>query len=239
MKNPLIFLAAIFSFGFSAIFLSLNVVKGSTQSENLWLPLTKEDLQNLVVAELDSEPRVFQSLDEAFSEEANKPSITPDKIAEMTRRVVSIRRNLEKGEDLWFLGGEDLPVGITIAGTEKQIHTLNIYWPIVNHTEETNNKVFEFLSVVYQKVFPEWEEASNWPKESLREAWGVVADYYEYKNKRELENYDPLIDLTRGGITSTTYGVPPDIIFFNITTQTECIPTLEKGNPFQKSICQD
>jgi hypothetical protein len=52
-----------------------------------------------------------------------------------------------------------------------------------------------------------------------------------------LDRNDQVIKKTLGGITSATFGVPPDIVVYTITARDSCIPDAKQGNPFDRLIC--
>ena len=121
-----------------------------------------------------------------------------------------------------------------MAGNGEKVHSLRISVPVVNHSEEESRRVFKALSAVFEAVYPDWPMARDWPVRSAQEAWRN----HPIARKTPLADpNDVFVRRSEHGITSTTFGVPPDIVIYTITVRERCIPVREQGNPFTRLVC--
>ncbi|MCH8863730.1 MAG: hypothetical protein IID51_14680 [Proteobacteria bacterium] len=123
---------------------------------------------------------------------------------------------------------------MALAETKGVLHTIRVNVAIVNLNQESE-AVFSFLGEVSRAIFPEWEEAETWPTTSLKKSWdrSATAD-------REAFEKDPdrvFVRHAGGGVTSSVYGIPPDLVVYEFTTTDRCIPFVKMGNPIAKIIC--
>jgi hypothetical protein len=128
---------------------------------------------------------------------------------------------LPPNDTIWIASNPAIPLAIVLAGLDQNVDSLRITLPVVDYSHTQADRVFAILAVLFKRVYPEWADAPKWPSNSLLEAWkkGSVST-------KEI-----------GGITSATFGVPPDVVVYTITTRAQCVPNANRGNPFQRPIC--
>jgi hypothetical protein len=88
--------------------------------------------------------------------------------------------------------------------------------------------------VPISNVYPDWPEARDWPMSSPEEAWNI---HPLVTNKMPTDPNDLIIKKSLGGITSATFGIPPDMVIYTITARDGCIPDVKQGNPLDRLIC--
>jgi hypothetical protein len=69
---------------------------------------------------------------------------------------------------------------------------------------------------------------------SLKEAWNI---HPLVTKKMPADPNDLIIKKNLGGITSATFGVPPDIVVYTITGRDGCVPDVKQGDPPDQLIC--
>jgi hypothetical protein len=176
-----------------------------------WLPLTKSQIVNLTVGSANVE-----SLKIKLGDEQTKAKYA---------------KSLAADESMWVAHNPALAMAIAMAGKDENIHTIRIPVPFTSMVpKERGDRVFRLLSDLFSNIYPDWPEARDWPKSSLKEAW----DKYNEARKMPAEPNDQIIKKTLGGITSATFGAAPDIVFYTITVRNVCIPDMKQG---KISIC--
>jgi hypothetical protein len=122
---------------------------------------------------------------------------------------------------IWIASNPAIPLGIVMAGRDQNVDALRITLPVVNHSQAQSERISAILVTLFRRLYPDWADAAKWPLESGLEAWkngGVI--------RKKIS-----------GITTATFGVPPDIVVYTITTRDQCVPDATRGNPFQRLIC--
>jgi hypothetical protein len=136
----------------------------------------------------------------------------------------------------WIATNPALALGILIAGKDNNIHTIRI--PVftlgVTANQEKADRVFRLLSDLFSNIYPDWPEAQSWPTVSLKEAWNINP---LVTKTVPTDPNDQIIKKSMRGITSATFGVPPDIVVYVVTARDACIPDVKQGNPFDRLIC--
>ncbi len=206
---------------------------GAGASEADWLPLKKDALLRILAEGSEDAPPRVQTLEDCLAE--LRRADTADSRA-AARREAHLQAELERlsPDTVWLVSGPGLPFQAVMAGDGERVHSLRIWVPVVNHSEAESKRTFEALSALFATVYPDWADARRWPGESLVTAW----------NRHPLAREEPLEDLddvfvrhAASGITSSTFGVPPDIIVYGMTVRNRCIETRAQGNPFERMIC--
>jgi hypothetical protein len=142
--------------------------------------------------------------------------------------------NFAPNDQLTIARNPKIPLTVALAGQGEHIHSLRIVVPVVNYSKEQGDRVFKILSSLFVKIYPSWPGATKWPEDSLSKSWNGSP----LMTKKMPSNADDqIIRKEIDGVTSTTFGVPPDIVVYGITTRVQCIPTAKTGNPFQRVIC--
>jgi hypothetical protein len=182
-----------------------------------WLPLTKSQIVNLTVGS------------------ANTESLKIELVDEQTK--VKKTKSLAVDESVWVAANAALAMGILMAGKDENIHTIRI--PVftlgMSKYQEKADRVFKLLSDLFSNVYPNWPEARGWPMSSLNEAWNI---HPLVTKKTPTDPNDLIIKKNLGGITSATFGVPPDIVVYTITARDGCIPDVKQGDdPLHRLIC--
>jgi hypothetical protein len=129
-----------------------------------------------------------------------------------------------EGETLWTVNvGPDSVSGplaqFRLGGTEGSIHTVWIFYPIVAASNSEAREMAEFYSALFSYLFPDWEGAASWPRESLGATWEAVA---ELMKKPELDRELAFASEDVAGAKLTTIGVPPDFVIYRVTKRSEC-----------------
>jgi hypothetical protein len=181
-----------------------------------WLPLTKSQAVKLTVGSASTESLKIELVDEQTK-------------AERTR-------SLAADESVWVAINAALAMGILMAGKDESIHTIRI--PVfmlgLSANQGRADRFFGLLSDLFSNIFPDWPEARGWPMSSLKEAWDI---HPLAAKKTPADPNDLIIKKTLGGITTATFGVPPDIVVYTITARDSCIPDLKQGDPLDRLIC--
>lgn len=145
-----------------------------------------------------------------------------------------------EGDTIWAGVNEKLDFRLAMAGVGENVHSIRLYIPVVNNSEEQNDKIFKMLVSFFITAFPDWPEAKNWPQESMSSSWSAMA------NEMEKKPFTPTAIITMkavDGITVSTFGVPPDIVLYAATARQACIPRLNPtpsnpmNDPIQRLVC--
>jgi hypothetical protein len=142
--------------------------------------------------------------------------------------------NFAPDDELTIANNPKIPFCIVLAGQGENIHSIRIVAPVVNYSKEQGDRVFKILSSIFVKIYPSWPDAGNWPTDSAGKAWNSSP---LVTHKMSADADDQIIRKEIGGVTSATFGVPPDVVVYSITTRAQCIPTTKTGNPFQRAAC--
>lgn len=128
---------------------------------------------------------------------------------------------LPSDDTIWMAANAAIPLTMVMAGRDRRVDSLRITVPVVNYSQAQTDRVFGILVALFKHLYPEWADAAKWPWDSLLEAWkkGQII-------RKEVD-----------GITNATFGVPPDVVVYTITTRDQCVPDVDRGNPFQRPIC--
>ena len=138
------------------------------------------------------------------------------------------------GDELSVVTNPKLELWVYLAGKGENIHSMRIAVPVVNYSKEQFDRAFKILASLFAKTYPSWPGAADWPKDSLSKSWNISP---LMTNKPLADPDDQIIRKDIDGVTSATFGVPPDIVVYGITTRAQCIPTTKTGNPFQRAVC--
>jgi hypothetical protein len=145
-------------------------------------------------------------------------------------------KSLAVVESVWVATDAALAMGILMAGKDENIHTIRI--PVftlgISANQEKADRLFRLLSDLFSNIFPDWPDARGWPMSSLKEAWNI---HPLVAKKMPTDPNDLIIKKNFGGITSATFGVPPDIVVYTITARDGGIPDAKQGNPLGRLIC--
>ena len=138
------------------------------------------------------------------------------------------------GDELSVIRNPKLELGVYLAGKGESIYAIRIAVPVVNYSKEQSEQVFQILSSLFAKIYPSWSGAADWPKDSLSKSWNISP---LMTGKTPANTDDVIIRHEIDGVISATFGVPPDIVVYSITSRAECVPTTKTGNPFQRAVC--
>jgi hypothetical protein len=138
------------------------------------------------------------------------------------------------GDELTLANNPKIPLTVFLAGKGENIHSIRIVAPVVNYSNEQSERVFKILSSLFTKIYPSWPDAAQWPQDSLSKSWNISP---LVTKKMPADADDQIIRKEIDGVTSATFGVPPDIVVYSITSRPQCIPTVKSGNPFQRAVC--
>lgn len=101
----------------------------------------------------------------------------------------------------------------------RQIEALTVF--PARPEKRQADRVSTMVASLFKRLYPKWAGAAEWPSESLLEAW---------KERK-------IVRKEISGIINATFGVPPDVVVYTITTRDQCVPDASRGNPFQRLIC--
>lgn len=199
-----------------------------------WLLLTRSELVNVTVGSISTEALKIETLDEYIAQIGAGAQSNPT----IARRLEGVRAELGKalppGDTVWFASNPAIPLMIVMAGNGEHIHSLRVTVPVVNYSEAQNKRVFDTLGALFKRIYPGWADAEKWPQDSLRDAWSKSP---LVTRVAPANSNDQIVRKTLDGVTSATFGVPPDIVVYTVTTLDKCIPDIGQGNPFQRIIC--
>ena len=193
-----------------AIFLT--IARARANDAEAWLPVTRSDVDAIAARALHIEGLKSVSI------------VLP----------ANQRDGLAPGDTVWGILGEKRPLGIVMAGEGERIHTIHIYFPIVNESETQSREAIKLMDALFARVYPDWPGAQTWPQDSLGASWNGSP---LVTHTVPTDPNDLIIRKTLGGITSSTVGVPPDLVVYSITTRARCVPDAKRENPFQRAVC--
>jgi hypothetical protein len=199
---------------FSVCFALVTTVAGpcyGAPDADAWLPIKRSQIEQLAASAVDGEAFTVRTLDVSSAK---------------------LGGSLPDDDTIWVMTNRTL--GIAMAGKGDGIRALRVTVPVVNYSMAQGERVFAFLSALLEAVYPNWSDAGKWPQVSMKEAWEksplVTGSMPANAN-------DLLVQRSFDGIVSATFGVPPDIVVYAITTRAQCVPDLARGNPFQRVLC--
>lgn len=205
----------------------------STRAAEPWLPLERSALARILAGASDGDAPAIRSFDDLYAEKREAVAADPAALARLQAGYDQETQRLAPAT-IWLLFGKNLPYRVAMAGEGERVHSLRIGVPVVNHGEKESAAAFMALAQLFTALYPEWPGAAEWPGQSLAATW----DASPLMRKTPLENPDDVfIRHSAHGITSTTYGVPPDIVVYEVTVRERCIPVTAQGNPFKRIIC--
>jgi len=197
----------------SLIMAMLPIVSLAASAADVWLPLTKTQI-------------ISQTVGSASIENLKVELVDAETLAKKTR-------SLEANESVWVALNSALAMVMVLAGKGENIHSIRV--PVITLAERENLEgVFRLLSGLFKSIYPDWPEAQDWPKASLEAAWNMSP---LVKKTMPTDPNDQIVKKRLHGITSATFGVPPDIVVYTITTRGACVPDVKQGNPFDRLIC--
>lgn len=215
---------------FAALTLSATAIESGDRSR--WLPISKSDLLAIMFEKLNSTPRV-QALSDALSAERINPTLDNNaraRIDAMSNEVAAL-----VGDTVGVATMGNPPLRVTFAAQGERVHTIRIYVPVVSYRDkQAADRVFANLSSLFARTYPNWPAAKDWPKESLGKSWNA---HPSLTNKPVRDSNDLIAKTTIDGITSATFGVPPDLVIYTLTVRPECVPDTRKSDPFRRAIC--
>jgi hypothetical protein len=132
-------------------------------------------------------------------------------------------------DEVWVATNPGPELHIILAGRDDNIHSLRVRVVTLSHKA---NRGLAVVSAIYRAVYPTWTEAAEWPIKSLREAW--ERSPLNDKTPPLEDANDVIVKRSVGGITSATFGVPPDFVDYAITARKQCIPYVDRGNPLER-----
>lgn len=212
----------------------------SSGAAESWLPLSRSELVRILTQASKGSPLTVDTVEEYVSHLRARLDAEAQRSGQSERAERAEIERLEAAagllapDSVWFMHGPELPIWVIMAGSGERVHSLKITVPVVNHSESESDRVFAALAELFSAVYPDWPEAREWPVQSLQAAWD---NHPLARNTPLADPEDVFIRKSFHGVASTTYGVPPDIVVYDVTVRDNCVPSLAKGNPFQRLIC--
>jgi hypothetical protein len=197
-----------------------------------WLPIKRADLMRLVAGEgNDSDKVKVMSREEMMSIFRTGATTKPQDIERAEAKWREESALLAPDSELWALAGPAYPPGVLAAGNGENIHSIRVtLYTLGLSRKEESDKAFNFLSRLFKALYPDWADAGDWPMTSLKESWAMYG-------KSLTDPNDAIIRKELNGITSATFGVPPDIEIYTATARAKCVPDVRRGDPFGRIIC--
>jgi hypothetical protein len=109
-----------------------------------------------------------------------------------------------------------------LIGDDERTHTLYFYYPVLNDREEAGKS---FYPELFSHLMPDWEGASTWYGDSLGRSWQATG---RAMIDPTVSHNEMIARHAEGDVRLATFGVPPDIVFYRVTSRPEC----EKISPF-------
>lgn len=140
---------------------------------------------------------------------------------------------------VWTASDSPRDIIIFMAGQGEKIYSLRIWVPVVNLPQKKNDEVFRKIDLLFSSLAPDWKGAGKWPEESLGVSWKAVADAMA-SPPGNIAAFIPL--KVADGMTFSTFGIPPDLVTYYVTTRDACIPRMNpakpKESPLQPLVCK-
>lgn len=197
-----------------------------------WLPIEKSEVLALFVSEFGLGNDDILSMEQWLNQLRIKYADDPKRLARVNEEQSRMKAEQGDEDEIWFVGRRSLPLLVAMIGVGEQVHSLRIGVPVVNLSKEEGERTFRVLSDLFEAIYPDWSDAKNWPTTSLKDSWNRLAAM-----QRGDDPDKTLVRETRNGITSTTFGVPPDLVIYAVTVRKRCLPTATTGNPYERIVC--
>jgi hypothetical protein len=198
------------------------------------LPLKRSELVAVLTDENTGLPLKTETLDEIITRVRTAPRLRDPDLNDLEGAKGELSAKLP-GDDIWIVGDDAVPFGAIMAGRGDDIHTIRLRVVTVSvRSREEGARINTMLSAVFSRIYPNWPEAAQWPAKSFADTWSlwepVITD-----PKRDPNEF--VIRKTIDGITSATFGVPPDLVEFVATTREQCIPDMRDRSFHRRGIC--
>ncbi len=177
---------------------------------NSWLPLSRSAIIQLTLGATNAQALKIETSD---VQTANLTGFLPS------------------DDTIWTVSNPGIPLTIVMAGRDENVDSLRVTVPVANYSQPQSDRVFANLAGLFRRLYPDWPDAAKWPTVSLLEAWQNVT------KRASADPADQIIRKEINGITNATFGIPPDIVVYTVTTRDQCVPNAARGNPFQRLIC--
>jgi hypothetical protein len=175
----------------------------------------------------------------------------PDNIQQILisdeKATPDIKQLRARSDSVWLANDVSSQARIAMAGEGDKIHTIRIMVAVVNNSEQQNNHVFASLSALFPSSIRIGSRRRIGRCGALIRLGLPQPGKWTPRPKRGTPsggNLDDLIPFKRvGGITASTFGVPPDLVVYAITTRDECIPkradnkASPQDDPIRRPIC--
>jgi hypothetical protein len=195
-----------------------------------WLPVSRSDIVELTVSSANGAKPDVESLDKVLQQTGNDAAV----VEEMERQRSQLTKTLAPDDSVSFAFSSTGAVAVLMVGRDEQVHSLRIFVNTVTLRSSESDHLFGSLSKLFGRLYPDWQEAHSWPAESLHAAWNnssLVTDVAP----ADLNN--TVVRTQRGGIISTTFGVPPDFVVYEVTARERCMPDLNQRDPLRDLMC--
>lgn len=197
-----------------------------------WLPIKRADLVRLVAGEGNDTDKVkIASREEMMSIFRAGARTKPEDVARAEAKWSEESALLAPDTEVWAVAGPAYPPGVLAAGNGENIHSIRIVLVTLGLArKEQADMAFNFLARLFKALYPDWADAGDWPMTALQESWAI-------HSKKPTDPNDAIIRKELNGITSATFGVPPDIEVYTATARAQCVPDVRRGDPLQRIIC--
>lgn len=162
--------------------------------------------------------RLAQLLDVEEVDLEDQPELPRGFLIDPTEEAACFRA---PGENVRLFKAGEHSSGV-LVGDETHTHTLYFYYPVLNDSKQAARG---FYAEMFEHLLPDWEGAATWYTDSLREAWEATG---RAMIDPSVSYNETIARHAEGDVHLATFGVPPDIIFYRVTSRPEC----EKVSPF-------
>lgn len=203
-------------------------------ADTSWLPPDRTYVAQVLTKDTGADASALSTLDAHVTQRRKALASDANAIDNLEEWAAEQRRRLAPGETAWVLNDPALPFTVVMVGSGERIHSLRVGIALVNSNQRENEAAFARLSDLYAVLYPSWADARIWLFGSFQNAWNksVVAAQTPPDDPDDL-----FVRKTVDGVTTSTIGVPPDLVGYTVTVRERCIPVHAHGNPYANLVC--
>lgn len=199
-----------------------------------WLPLDRSSLVQILTKDAGIDASALQPLDRHLARRRAALASDRNALDNLEEWAAEQRRRLAPGETAWVLDDPALPFIAIMVGNGEQIHSLRVGIALLDNNSRENDTAISRLADLYTVLYPDLPDVKVWLAESLMKAWkkNLLAAQTPPDDPDDL-----FVRKTVDGISSSTIGVPPDLVGYTVTVRQRCIPVHAHGNPYANLVC--
>jgi hypothetical protein len=147
-----------------------------SQDTRAWLPIKKSEFIKLYAEKLNLPLKALTTLDALLIAKRRELRSKPRRLHEAEEYLANSRKFIAPGETLWLPGkGNKGNILFVVAGSGDRIHSFRVTVGLGSMLEDDVKRTLSFLSALYEKIYPDWSEAADWPLGSVGESWKITA----------------------------------------------------------------